>query len=333
MISMKKLRVAVIGLGKMGLLHAGLLGSMNDVELVALCDQKKLLLRIAKKVFKEKITVVNNIQALANLNLDAVYVTTPIPTHYRVIDSIYDGNIARNIFVEKTLSWHADESNKLCQKAKESNGANMVGYQKRYSVTFVKAFKLLKDQAIGDLTNFKAYAYSSDFLGVKREDAFKIFASRGGVLRDLGSHAISLALWYFGDLRSVVPDDKSDAGPNYGETVSFQSKAGNLEGSIEASWCKEGYRMPEIGVLIEGDKGNLIVNDDKVFVKFKNGSSQELFRQDLDDSVNFVLWSPEYYREDRNFVECALNGYIPNPNFFEGAKVDQIIESVTRNLC
>jgi len=35
----KKLRVAVIGLGKMGLLHAGILSVLPDVELVALCEK------------------------------------------------------------------------------------------------------------------------------------------------------------------------------------------------------------------------------------------------------------------------------------------------------
>ncbi len=327
---MPKIRVAVIGLGKMGLLHAGILSSMKDVQLVALCDQKKLLINLAKKVFKEKINVVNNIQALTELNLNAVYITTPIPSHYRIIESIYDNKIAPNIFVEKTLSRHLDESKKICLKANMGNGANMVGYQKRYGVTFNEALKLLKQETIGELQNFKAYAYSSDFVGVPREQAAKIFASRGGVLRDLGSHAISLALWYFGDLQ-ITKEESVNTKQSNGESVVFQAKAGNLEGFVEASWCKEAYRMPEIGLSIEGRKGTLIVNDDKVEIKFNDGSLKRWFRQDLDDRVDFVLWAPEYFREDRHFIDCVLNVKVPNPNFDEAFKVDRIIEEVTTN--
>jgi predicted dehydrogenase len=326
----QKIRVAVIGLGKMGLLHAGILASMNDVELVALCDQKKLLIKIAKKVFKERINVVNNIQALSDFDLDAVYVTTPIPTHYRVIESIYSGNIARNVFVEKTLAWHFDEAEKLCLKSKEIQGANMVGYQKRYGITFTKAFALLKEETIGELKNFKAYAYSSDFVGIGKEQAATIFASRGGVLRDLGSHAISLALWYFGNMQIIKTQENSDNEQKNGETIGFRSKAGNLEGFIEASWCKEGYRMPETGVNIEGSEGRLLVNDDKIEVQLKNGALKRWYRQDLDDNVDFVLWSPEYFREDRHFVKCVLDGQVPSPDFIEALKVDQIIAEVTK---
>ncbi len=326
---MQKLRVAVVGLGKMGLLHAAILSSMSDVQLVALCDQKKILTKLAKKVFNQEISVVNNIQALSNLNLDAVYVTTPIPTHYRVIESIFDEKIAQNVFVEKTLSCDIEDGKKLCLKAKQSNGVNMVGYQKRYSVTFLKAFSLLKEEAIGELKSFKAYAYSSDFVGLKKEAAAKIFASRGGVLRDLGSHAISLAFWYFGNLRIIPEQYNNTTGLISGETIGFHSKVGNLEGFIESSWCKEGYRMPETGVNIEGTRGTLLVNDDKVEVKFNSGDLKRWFRQDLADIVNFVLWSPEYYREDQNFVQCLLDGRLPDSDFLEAFRIDEIIAKVT----
>ena len=47
---MKLLRVAVVGLGKMGLLHASILNMMPNVEVVALCDKSSLLLKIVKKL-------------------------------------------------------------------------------------------------------------------------------------------------------------------------------------------------------------------------------------------------------------------------------------------
>ena len=69
---MESIRIAVIGLGKMGLLHTGILSSMNNVELVALCEQKKLMIQLAKRVLDKKIKVVNTINALADFDLDAI---------------------------------------------------------------------------------------------------------------------------------------------------------------------------------------------------------------------------------------------------------------------
>lgn len=101
----KQIRTAIIGLGKMGLLHASLLNVMNDVELVALCDKSGLMNRLFKSAFRgTNISVLNDSDKLLELNLDAVYVTTPIPSHSSIIKSLYAKEIVRNIFVEKTLS-------------------------------------------------------------------------------------------------------------------------------------------------------------------------------------------------------------------------------------
>ena len=47
------IKVAVVGLGQMGLLHASLLNVMPGVRLVALCDQSPLINRFSRKVFSE----------------------------------------------------------------------------------------------------------------------------------------------------------------------------------------------------------------------------------------------------------------------------------------
>ncbi len=74
----------------------------------------------------------------------------------------------------------------------------MVGYMKRFNVVFGKAKELLMQENLGKPISFKAYAYSSDFLGNAKKT--KSSASRGGAVRDLGCHVIDLAFWLFGDL-------------------------------------------------------------------------------------------------------------------------------------
>jgi len=48
----KYLKVAVIGLGKMGLLHASILNVLPNVQLSAICDRDTKIIRFAKKVFR-----------------------------------------------------------------------------------------------------------------------------------------------------------------------------------------------------------------------------------------------------------------------------------------
>ena len=191
----KKLKVGVVGLGKMGLLHASLLSVLPNVQLSALCDKSWLMRKLAKNTLKGPL-VTDKLEDFSKLNLDVVYVTTPIPSHYSIVKEICNQNVAQNLFVEKTLSGSYAQSEELCNLASALRGRTMVGYMKRFSVTFRKAKELLDQGVLGSVRSFDAYAYSSDFFGVKRDS---VSSGRGGVLEDLGSHVSDLALWFFKD--------------------------------------------------------------------------------------------------------------------------------------
>jgi predicted dehydrogenase len=324
-----KMRAAIIGLGKMGILHMSILSTLPHVQIVALCDKSKLITKFARNIFR-KIEIVNSIDMLRNFDLDIVYVTTPIPTHFKVVEMLYRYGIAGNVFVEKTLSSSYDEAIKLCQLAQTSAGTHMVGYERRYAVTFNKAREIIHQGGIGDLISFGAYAFSSDLIGLKNKEAAKVSASRGGLLRDLCAHAVDLALWYFGDLQVVSSMCKQNTA--FEEVVKFTVQGvDGLEGCIEASWCMEGYRIPEVGLTIEGSKGILHVNDDKVELRNKAGTLIKWYRHDLEDNIEFLLGASEYYRESKHFIECTAKGSRPEPSFFTASKVEQIIDQVKKS--
>jgi predicted dehydrogenase len=323
-LSEKKLRVGVVGLGKMGLVHAGMLNVLPSVELVALCEKSSLIRRLAKKMFKG-LEIVDDLQKLSKFGLDAVYVTTPIPSHFPVAREILEKKMSSDLFVEKTLAQTYEESRVLSDLARSLQSVTMVGYLRRFYVTFNKARELLSKDAIGKVVSFEAYAYSSDFLGAAGET--NTAYSRGGVLRDLGCHAVDLALWFFGNLK-VVPVEAKRADERFGDSVSFGVENAEVTGEFDVSWCREDYRTPEVGFSIAGSRGQLLVNDDQVKLNVKEGESAAWYRHDLNDNVPFCLGLPEYYREDLCFVKSVVEGAKAEPDFFSAAKVDKIIEDV-----
>jgi predicted dehydrogenase len=319
-------RVAVIGLGKMGLLHASLLSAMPEVKLCAVCDKSKLILRISRKIFRD-VQVVDDLQKLAGSNIDAVYVTTPIPSHYAIAKTLYSQGIADNLFVEKTLATSYDSAKELCSLAGNSGGANMVGYMKRFSVTFRKAKALLDNQVLGDVSSFEAYAYSSDFPNV--EQGSRIAGARGGVLEDLGSHVVDVALWFFGDLQIGSARLESEISDGSEDAVSFDVKgSGGVEGHFDVSWCKKDYRMPEYSLVIYGSNGVMNVNDDELRLEVSKGQSGKWYRHDLGDNVRFLLGGPEYFREDECFIKSVIGKTDAEPSFLTASKVDYVIEQV-----
>jgi predicted dehydrogenase len=113
-------------------------------------------------------------------------------------------------------------------------------------------------------------------------------------MRDLGCHVVDLALWYFGDLS---------------------------KGKIDASWQKDGYRLPEIGLHICCSKGELFVNEDKVVL-----GEQIWHKQDLQDKVSFYLGSSDYMREDEEFIKAISENRQVESNFQSASEVDHQIE-------
>jgi predicted dehydrogenase len=323
----RKLRFAVIGLGKMGLLHASLLNFFPQSELVALCEKSALMNRFLKKMFANSgVHVVDDLEKLRGLELDAVCVTTPITSHSYVIKEVYAKDIARNVFVEKTLALNHIQSKELCKLAKNFGGVTMVGYMKRFSVTFGKAKNILNERVLGEISSVDAYAYSSDFS--KIESRSKKSATRGGVLSDLGSHVIDLALWFFGDFEVESASSKSILCEEGEDSVDFNFKKLGMEGKAHISWCMDAYRMPNFGLCITGSAGTMKVNDYGLNLKLLNGDSHEWFRHDLDDYVNFFLGDSEYCREDEAFINSILNGDKIEPSFVTAAKVDAVIDQV-----
>lgn len=325
-LSRESLRVAVIGLGKMGLLHASILNTLPDVQLTALCDKSAMIRKFCKRVF-EGVHLVGDVEELSNLDIDAVYVTTPISSHFFVIKTIYSKGIAHNVFVEKTLASSYDKAKELCELAQSFGGVNMVGYQRRLNVSFRKVKDLLTQGAIGEVASFNAYAYSSDLLGSGKNSKTSVF--RGGVLRDLGAHVVDLALWFFGDLTVDSAKLESSIERDSEDSVYFRVKGSDgLEGEFNVSWCMENYRLPEFGLLIKGSKGIMRVDEDKVELKLDNGKSSMWYRHDLNDNVDFLLGAPEFSSEDQYFVKSVLEGCNAEPSFCTASKVDYIIDQV-----
>lgn len=322
-----RLKTAVVGMGKMGLLHSCVLRVLPDVDLVAVCEKSFFVRRLLKRLLGQTL-VVDDLNKLSGLNLDAVYVTTPIPSHFVVTKTLFENNIAHSMFVEKTLASNYAQAQKLCELADATQGTNMVGYLRRYYVTFKKAKDLLSQKAVGEVRSFKAYAYSSDFLGVKQTTAP---ASRGGVLRDLGCHAVDLALWYFGEMHVNTAEMKSIVADDSEDIVNFRVENGHgLEGEFAFSWCEENYRMPEVGLRIVGSKGSIEVNDDKVRLETARNGSSQWYRHDLNDNVAFWLGLPEYYREDSIFVKMVREHKPGEPNFQAASEVDEILDDVEK---
>jgi predicted dehydrogenase len=327
--------VGVVGLGKMGILHSGILNSLPDARVKAICEKEAFLARAAKALLPKTVTLYNNhVRMVENEDLDAVFITTPIHTHLGIVADLARADRDLSLFSEKPLALSGHEAQEACEAVRNLRGAHMVGFQKRFSPIFQRAKELLDRGSVGELMFFKASSFSSDVL---REGAsWRSSKGKGGVLLDLAPHVLDILLWLFGEPSYVMGLKKrvhSREVEDYIHAVmSFKS---GLTGHVDACWSVTGYRIPELSIEAYGKNGSITVTDDFVRVEspsgIESGKPGVWYKQSLDVSVPFLLADPEYTKEDEAFLRHAHERTLPGPNFFEAAKVNELIERINKS--
>ena len=99
---MNKPRVAVIGVGYLGSIHARIYKELSACSLVAVCDTDPAKLNLASKSLR--VPGISNYEELFD-KVDAVSIATPTNTHYEVASDFLMHNV--HTLVEKpfTKTW------------------------------------------------------------------------------------------------------------------------------------------------------------------------------------------------------------------------------------
>ncbi|MDX3078379.1 Gfo/Idh/MocA family oxidoreductase [Streptomyces sp. MI02-7b] len=126
----RRLRVGVVGLGKIAQLHhLPNLDASPDFELAAVCDRSAVLTAtIAARYHLPASATTTDHHELVHRDLDAIVVAN---RHHApvVLAALAAG---RHVFVEKPLCWGLDEAERIREAVRSSGRTLVVGYMKRY---------------------------------------------------------------------------------------------------------------------------------------------------------------------------------------------------------
>lgn len=136
---MKKLRVAVVGVGYLGRFHAQKYKAVHQAELVGVYDQDS---DRAREVAQEL-----SVRAFADLSelvgqVDAVTVAATTSAHFEICKFLLQNRIHVN--VEKPIASNSREGQELCELAKKNNLKLQVGHVERFNPALKAAQTKLK---------------------------------------------------------------------------------------------------------------------------------------------------------------------------------------------
>jgi predicted dehydrogenase len=151
-----KLNVALIGAGGRGRAHHGPISSEN---VVALCDVDENKMALAAKKFPKAKHYVDWRKCLEQKDLDAVICCTTDHTHAFIANWALNRDL--HVFCEKPLGNTVEEARvvRATYLKKRNKLATQVGTQRHAQPNFERVRELVKDGAIGELTD--AYAWGN----------------------------------------------------------------------------------------------------------------------------------------------------------------------------
>jgi len=330
---------AIIGLGKMGISHAAIVGAHPEVDMVALCDTSSLVLSGFKKFSKVK-TYSDYQKMIDNEELDFVVIATPTKFHYPMVKYALEKNI--NVFCEKPFMLKTSEGDEMVELAKSKGLVNQVGFHNHFIGTFRELKRLLDAKVLGDLVHFSGEAYgpvvTKEKGGTWRSNA----EEGGGCLFDYASHVINLVQEIIGRptkargtlLKSIYSKGVEDA------VYSLLELESGLTGTLLVNWSDETYRKMSTSLMIQGKNGKIICDATEIKIYLKEEVPAEKLGKgwtikyitDFAIPVDFYLRGEEYSAQIDHFVESVKSKKMASYNTFEQANyTDVVIDMIIEN--
>ncbi|GAE27745.1 hypothetical protein JCM9140_3902 [Halalkalibacter wakoensis JCM 9140] len=186
----KKVKVAVVGVGRVGISHIeGVLKSPDLLELAGVVELNKALAdSVAKKY--NTIAYYSLTKALTS-NVDAFIVCLPHHLHYPVGKQVLEAG--KHVLIEKPLGINLEEVESLNLIAQQNNVIVMSAQSRRYFKAIQQAREYLP--VIDGPTNL-LYNFACIFTRDSAPPWWREESKSGGlVLGMLGSHSIDMTLW------------------------------------------------------------------------------------------------------------------------------------------
>lgn len=290
--------IALIGVGKMGISHLAIANQTPGIEVKAICDISKPLLRVLEK--NTKFNGYTNYKKMLNeVPVDGVMILVPNFLHFEVAKYCIERGI--HIFIEKPFILSYDESRALVDLAAKNKVKGQVGYVNRFNPIFQRVKKLLDQNVIGDINNYINRMTGAVVLKKNSKGWRNDYSKGGGCLFDYGPHCFDLSTYFFGTNVYVQSAVLKKAFSTAVDDIVYAILLHNDEvvGLNYVNWSDRSVRKATNTIEIIGSKGKIIANKQELSIYL----GQENTRQNLVKG-----WNQIYVTDENMDVPYYLRG-------------------------
>jgi len=302
---MKKVNVAVIGVGHLGKYHAKICAENENINLIGVVD--------SNKENADKIAAEHNVKAFYDAAevvelIDAAHVVVPTQYHYDVTSKLLKAG--KHVLLEKPMASTVEEADELLSLARANDCILQVGHVERFNPAIIGIQKVLSQPI---------------FIEVHRLSPFNPRGTDVSVVLDLMIHDLDIILYL---VDSEVEQIDAVGVPVLTETVDIAnvrlSFANGCVANVTASRVSA-ERMRKIRFF----QNDAYISLDYVAQNAKIYKREEW--QIIDDEINFSGERP-LQKEIQSFIDCISEGKRPVVSGEDGRNVLKIAEEIEKSI-
>ncbi len=264
--------------------------------------------------------------------IDVIDITAPNSFHKDMaIEAIKAG---KHVYCEKPLAPSSQDAEEMVMAAKSAGITTQVGFNYLCNPMMSLARQMINQGSLGEILSYRGI-HAEDYM-VNFEEIFswRHEEEGGGVLADLGSHALATAEYLlgpitsvFGDCITVIKERKDISGdlvPIKVDDISrcFVKFSNGVSGSIEANWLATGCKMKH-DFEIYGTEGALSFSQERFNELWFYSKADENGKR----GFKRIEAGPEHYPYNRF---CVAPGHQLGFNDLKAIEINGFVEAIAK---
>ena len=291
---MAKCKVGVVGVGRMGEYHVGVLSDMREADLAGVVDSDQERAKIISE--KYKTFAYRDYKELFQ-KVDAVVISVPTALHYSIGKEFIEAGV--HTLLEKPCTDNLGQAEELFELAAKQNVTLQIGHVERFNGAVQELFKIVKDPI---------------YIECRRMSPFSKRIKDDGVVLDIMIHDIDIVL-------NLVESDVANI--NVAGSSVFSKRDDLVNAQIEfengciANFLASRVSQNKIRTLEVTQKESSILLDyteQEIFVHRQSSSESQLspgelrYKQESLVERIFVHKDNPLKLELKHFIDCVAGG-------------------------
>ncbi|ERT97863.1 inositol 2-dehydrogenase [Brucella sp. 04-5288] len=318
-------RLALLGAGHIGKVHAGAIASDRRARLVAVADANEDAAKAIADASGAQVRSIDKIERASDV--DAVLICTPTNTHADLIERF--ARAGKAVFCEKPIDLDIARVHACLAVIRETGAKVMLGFNRRFDPHFVAVRKAIDDGRIGKV---EMVTITSRDPGAPPADYIKV---SGGIFRDMTIHDFDMARFLLGEeIESVAASASVLVDPKIGELGDYDSASVILTTASGRQCVISNSRRASYGydqrIEVYGSLGAVSAENQRP-VSIEIASKDGYNRPPLHDFF-MTRYTAAYAAEIGAFIDALDSGKAPMPSAEDGLKALALAEAALRSV-